>query len=70
MFFHVLSYLEDTTGAFPTTVNLNAWIGISLSRSHAGRDMMAFITANSTIMDMYSLYYHSPYLDKSPNVEG
>lgn len=70
MFFHVLSYLEDTTGAFPTIVNLNAWIGISLSRSHAGRDMMAFITANSTIMDMYSLYYHSPYLDKSPNVEG
>jgi hypothetical protein len=70
MFFHVLSYLQAVNGSFPTTTNLNAWIGLSLSSSHASRDMFAFITANSTIMDLFSLFYHSPYLDMSPNVDG
>lgn len=70
MYFHVLSYLQNVNGSFPTDANLNAWIGLSLSQSHAGRDMFAFITANSTVMDLYSLYYHSPFLDESPNVNG
>lgn len=69
MFFSVLSYLQDETGNF-ASIDLNAWIGISLAQSHAGRDMMAFLTKGTTVLDMYSLYYSAPYLDDSSNVLG
>jgi len=72
MFIHVLSFFMDpgTQTVVNTGVNLNGWIGISLSKSHATRDMAAFIIANSTIFDLYSLYYSAPYLDESIHVEG
>jgi len=50
--------------------NMNGYIGLSLSMDHGDRDMYAFITANSTIFDMYSLYYSAPYLDESINIKG
>ena len=69
MFFSVLSYLTDSDGNLPlTSINLNVWIGISLAQSHAGRDMIAFISGSSTVLDLYSLYYNAPYLDDGPNV--
>ena len=74
MFVHVLSYFLDSNGFLVldsnSTVNLNGWIGISFSKSHATRDMLAFILANSTIFDLYSLYYSAPYLDTSIHVNG
>lgn len=71
MFVHVLSYFLDSNGALVTTnVNLNGWIGFSFSKSHATRDMVAFVTANSTIFDMYSLFYSAPYLDNSIHITG
>ena len=75
MFVHVLSYFLNSSGSLITTadnssLNLNGWIGISFSRSHATRDMVAFILANSTIFDLYSLYYNAPYLDTSIHVNG
>jgi hypothetical protein len=75
MFVHVLSYITDISGVIidttvNTTINLNGYIGFSFSKSHAERDMIGFVMANSTIFDMYSLYYSTPYLDESPNVLG
>ena len=75
MFVHVLSYFLDSnanliTTANITNLNLNGWIGISFSRSHATRDMIAWVLANSTIFDLYSLYYSAPYLDTSIHVNG
>ena len=76
MFVHVLSYFLDSAGttlvtaAVNASVNLNGWIGFSFSKSHATRDMIAFILSNSTIFDMYSLYYNAPFLDQSIHVNG
>lgn len=71
LFVTVLSYLIDINGNFPEKVNLNVWIGISFSStSHAGRDMIVFISDNYTTLDLYSLYYSAPYLDTSPNIKG
>ena len=72
MFVSVLSFFYDSAFTAITTsgVNLNGWIGFSFSKSHATRDMVAFILSNSTIFDLYSLYYSAPYLDESIHVEG
>jgi len=75
MFVHVLSYfLHQNLSVVTTTtdplVNLNGWIGFSFSKSHATRDMFAFVTANSTIFDLYSLFYSAPYLDNSIHIVG
>jgi hypothetical protein len=71
-FFNALSYLIDSFGTMATTTNntLNMWIGISFATSHAGRDMIGFVSANSTIFDMYSLYYTAPFFDSSANILG
>lgn len=70
MFFHVLSYFAHENKSVAIGSNLNGYIGISWSKDHAQRDMAAFITANSTIFDLLSLYYNAPYLDDSVNVKG
>ena len=71
MFIHVLTFYHDSSNVLITTnVNINAWVGISFSKSHSSRDMFAFVTANGKLMDMYSLYYNAPYEDASINVVG
>ena len=32
--------------------------------------MAAFITANSSLFDLFSLYYYAPYLDESIQIKG
>ena len=70
MFFHVLSFFAFENKSVAIGSNLNGYVGISLAKNHAERDMYAFITANSTIFDMLSLYYSAPYLDESIHVKG
>lgn len=70
MFFHVLTYFTHPNNSIAIGSNLNGYIGISWSRNHANRDMAAFITANSTLFDLFSLYYSAPYLDESIHIIG
>lgn len=70
MFIHVLSFFAHPNGTIATGSNLNGYIGVSLAKDHANRDMFAFITSNSTIFDMLSLYYNAPFLDESIHVQG
>ncbi len=70
MFIHVLSLLHDSSNNFVTTENLNAWFGLTYSNSHSNRDMMAFLSANFSVMDLFSLFYAAPYLDIGSNIAG
>ena len=46
------------------------WGCLSFSRSHASRDMICYSDAESSLYDMFSLYYTSPFLDTSKNING
>lgn len=70
MFFHVLSFFAFQNTSVAIGSNLNGYIGVSWSRDHGNRDMAAFITANSTLFDLFSLYYNAPYLDESIHIVG
>ena len=73
MFVHVLSYMADQNNlpvAVPAGMSFNGWIGVSFSELHASRDMIAFITSNGTVMDLFSLFYDAPYQDDSTNIQG
>jgi len=64
MIYAIITYSIDLSTTFA------AWQGISFSKSHAFRDMMAFIPHTGTLYDMFSLLASAPYDDTSSNING
>ena len=58
------------TYSFDQTTTFGAWQGISFSKSHAFRDMMAVILNTGELIDLYSLIASAPYDDTSTNING
>ncbi len=70
MYFGFVSYLSDDGVSVKTDASLNIWGGLSLSTTHANRDMIGFSSGYGYTYDLYSLYFGAPYNDTATNING